>query len=244
MNLLRYATLISVAFVLISVAQHAFAYERVVFNADTTYATSTFGDTKWIASGDTTVIGGYHIDCKAMGIAEIASTTLSLYTDTSTAAFRLVDLQSGRRSVESYTITNTASPYSFTFSPTIWCKDSTVEFVRSEYATRVVRWSHKGGTGIGADPIPHAWCIGMGSSCSFGGLEGFDPAIIAYGTYATATESGGSSTTTYEFYTATTSPAESIDELTTVILTFALMIVLFLSAYASYNMTYGRSRPT
>jgi len=221
----------------------AMAYERVVFNAGTGYSTTTFGASTWMKSGATTLNGYYYIDCKALGIAEIASTTVSLYVDSSTrSGFNIFDFQSGKLSNEAYTITNTATDFSYTFTPPIWCKDSFVLLGGEEYATRPVLWSTKGASNV--DQVPHAWCWGTGSSCSMSELRGEDIAIIAEGTWATSSEPSGGGTTTYSFYTATTSPAESINELTTVILTFALVMTLALSAVLSYHFTYGRRSST
>jgi len=221
----------------------ASAYERVLFNAGVGYATSSFGDSNWMVSGATTLNGMYFIDCRALGIAEIASTTVSLYTDSSTrSSFNLFDSQSGRLSDNAYTITNTATAYSYTFTPPLWCEGGSVLLGGEQYATRPVRWSFKGDASV--DQVPHAWCQGAGSSCSLSEKLGQDIAIIAEGSFSTSTGGGGNSTTTYNFYTATSSPTEAIEQMTTVHLAFALLIVLFLTAIITYTFTYGRSRPT
>jgi len=226
----------------------ATAYERVLWNNSVGYSTSTFGNNEKLVSGSNAIYGIYVIDCAGAGIAEIASTTVSLYTDSSTRnAFRIRDLQSGRRSDQGYTITNTATPYSYTFTPPLWCSGKSVLLAGDSYATRLVNWSVKGANADPTEPddVPHAWCMGSDTGCVMGGNVGKDIAIIAIGSFATATPTtSGGSTTTYNFYTATTSPTEAIEQLTTVHLAFALIIVLFLTAIITYTFTYGRSRPT
>jgi len=218
------------------------AYERVLFNQSDGYATSSAGSVEKMTSGATTINGMYYIDCKALGIAEIASTTVSLYVDASTrSGFNLFEMTNSRLSNESYTIGIVTTNYSYTFTPPLWCKDSFLLLGAEQYATRPVNWSYKGQATV--DNVPHAWCWGVGNGCTLSEKLGADIAIIAEGTWATATPStGGSGTTTYNFYTSSTSPTEAIEQLTSVHLAFALLIVLFFTAIITYTFTYGRSR--
>jgi len=184
----------------------AFGYERVLFNAGTGYATSTAGTVEKMTSGNTNVNGIYFIDCEKLGIAEIASTTVSLYVDTSTrTGFNIMDGASGRLSDNSYTIDATARDYSFTFTPPLWCKDSRLLLMGEAYVTRAVNWSVKGATGASSvDAIPYAYCVGNSTGCTTSTINGQDIAIIAEGSFATSS-SGSSdvSTTTYNFYFST-----------------------------------------
>jgi len=183
-------------------AEQAFAYDRVLFNAGTGYATSSAGTVEKMTSGNTNVNGIYVIDCEKLGIAEIASTTVSLYVDTSTrTGFNIMDGASGRLSDNSYTIDATARDYSFTFTPPLWCKDSRLLLMGEAYVTRAVNWSVKGATGASsADAIPYAYCVGNGTGCTTSTINGQDIAIIAEGTWATSTPSTGGGTTTNNYY--------------------------------------------
>jgi len=187
---LVYVFFIGIVFFILAFADKAFAYERVLFNEGPGYATSTLGASAWMKSGATTLNGFYFIDCDALNIAEIASTTVSLYVDTSTrTGFNIQDLASGRLSDNSYTITTTATDFSYTFTPPLWCDGSFVLLGGEEYATRPVNWSVKGATNV--DHVPHAWCSGTGSACSTAERRGQDIAIIAVGSFSTSTGGGG-----------------------------------------------------
>jgi len=229
----------------------ASAYERVVFNEGVGYATSTFGASEKMIAGAGAVWGTYAIDCVRGNIAEIASTTVSLYTDSSTrSGFYLRELSSGRRSDQGYTISNTAKDYSFTFTPPIWCSGSTAVLAGDSYSTRLVNFSVKGGVSdpTGVDDVPFARCIGSDTGCNMGNVRGADIAIIAMGTFATSAPSSVS-TTTYNFYFSTstltaTDTSISLDETNTILLTFFLLSTLAVFGVISYNYTYGRSRRT
>jgi hypothetical protein len=178
--------------------KEAFAYERVLFNEGVGYATSSAGTVEKMTSGNTTINGVYQIDCAKKGISEIASTTVSLYVDTSTrTGFNIMDGATGRKSDNSYT---TAKDYSFTFTPPIWCEGSKVLLMGEPYVTRPVNWSIKGPTGNDStvDAIPYAYCLGNDTGCTLSTVSGMDIAIIAVGSFSTSTGGGGSSGTTTE----------------------------------------------
>jgi len=200
-------------------ATRAFAYERVIFNEGAGYSTTTFGASTKMVAGAGAVWGTYVIDCVRGNIAEIASTTVSLYTDSSTrSSFYLRDLASGRRSDQGYTISNTAKDYSYTFTPPLWCAGSSLVLAGDSFSTRLVNFSVKGGVSdpTAVDDVPFARCVGSDTACNMGDVRGADIAIIAMGTFAT-TAPTAVSTTTYNFYfststlTATSSSSSSSD---------------------------------
>jgi len=206
---------------LASLPTSSFAYDRVLFNAGTGYATSTFGDTQWMnSSNSSNGQGAYKIDCARLGIAEVASTTVSLYTDTGTAVFKLYELISGRVSAESYTVTNTATPYSFTFSPPLWCSGGELILAREKYVTRGVRWSYKGDPAV--EQVVGAYAFALnGNGVNLEDKVGRDIAIIAMGTWATSSApSGGSGTTTYV--------SVDTDNLNSILVSFGALFFLIL----------------
>jgi len=185
----------------------AYAYERVLFNQGIGYATSSAGNVNKMTSGATTLNGLYEINCEALGISEIASTTVSLYVDISTrSAFNLMNWETGQLSDNSYTITTTAAPFSYTFTPPIWCDDTTVHLMGYSSISTAVNFGSKGADDV--DAVPHAWCYdSSGTGCSsMGNVRGMDIAIIAVGSYSTSSVGSGGgdvSTTTYNFYFST-----------------------------------------
>jgi len=228
-DFMLYSFFIGGIFLAVGFVQNVFAYERVLFNQGVGYATSSAGSVGKMISGATVANGWYEINCEALGISEIASTTVSLYVDASTrSAFNLMNWETGQLSDNSYTITTTATSYSYTFTPPIWCGEGSggrVLLGGEEYATRPVNWSYKGASNV--DQVPHAYCSGFGSGCTFSELRGADIAIIAEGSKATSTPTGGGvSTTTYNFYFST-STLETTTGSTTIFVPLALL-ALFL----------------
>jgi len=196
------------------------AYERVFWNEGTGYATSTGQNMVW----SNTNTGIYWIDCNALGISEVASTTVSLYTSSGTNNdFWLVDLQSGRKSDAKYNISSSLTDYSYTFTPPIWCKDSTLQLMGYSSISTAVNFGSKGADNV--DAVPHAWCYdSSGTGCnSMGNVWGMDIAIIGVGSYATSSESGGAGTTTNNYYlsvsTTTNATAEAISFWSAVVIT-------------------------
>jgi len=229
----------------------ALAYERVYLNASNpSNATTTTVDVntaKWASGGATF---GIHIDCKKLGIAEIASTTLWVHTNSGSVSMKLADAISLKDSVDTTVPSTTGSPVSFVFTTPIWCKDGTAVLYRLTYATTPVVVGFPAGAKSGAQLGGGAYAFNMGGSNAMAINNGSEdpisraPAMWIDGTYATSTGGGGNSTTTYNFYTATTSTAEAIEQMTTVHLSFALLIVLFFTTIITYTFSYGRSRPT
>jgi len=169
-------------------AEQAFAYERVLWNEGIGYSTTTGQNMVW----SNTNTGIYWIDCNALGISEIASTTVSLYTSSGTNNdFWLVDLQSGRKSDAKYNISTTPKDFSYTFTPPIWCDDTTVQLMGYSSITTAVNFGSKGADDV--DAVPHAWCYdSSGTGCnSMGAVRGMDIAIIAVGSFSTSTGGGG-----------------------------------------------------
>jgi len=152
----KYFALLGLVFVFGVSPLSATAYERVLFNEGVGYATSSAGSVGKMVSGATTLNGWYEINCEALGISEIASTTVSLYVDSSTrSAFNLMNLETGQLSDNSYTITTTATAFSYTFTPPMWCGEGSggkVLLGGEEYATRPVNWSYKGASNVAQLP--------------------------------------------------------------------------------------------
>lgn len=228
----------------------ASAYERVYLNPVTTgYGTTTStGSGYYTAFGNAASTQAVEIDCRKLGISEIASTTFKVWNGSGTYKIKLTDLVSGRLSQTlGENITTTAADRSFVFNPPIWCDGGHVVLARHGYVTSVVYFGMDPNTDSTASDVNAggAWTFSLsGQSSPLGALVNKTPMMWVEGSYSTSTGGGGNSTTTYNFYTATTSPTEAIEQLTTVHLAFALLIVLFLTAIITYTFTYGRSRPT
>jgi len=181
-------------FVLILVSvlgfKEAFAYERVLFNEGVGYATTTGQNMVWTKSAGN--VGVYVIDCDALGIAEIASTTVHLYAASSAnTQFYIYDLQSGQKSDNSFNQTSTGADRSFTFTPPVWCEGSKFLLTGWSTLTQQINFGSKGADNV--DQVPHAYCMSMtGVGCyAMGEVLGADIAIIAVGSYSTSSGGGG-----------------------------------------------------
>jgi len=191
------------------------------------------------------------IDCEAFGYGEISRVDVYYSTAASTqnwefylasdeADYYYSDYAHATRTSDGFSST-TVSKWSMSWTSPKYCSGRVLQYRFLETAGNVGR------VGAIADPQqtnnPNlSWCSGTSQVCG-GGARG-SIWIGLQGSYATSTGGGGNSTTTYNFYTATTSPTEAIEQLTTVHLAFALLIVLFLTAIITYTFTYGRSRPS
>jgi len=219
----------------------AFAYTRVLLNAsDPNNATSTQADGVWAQWGSTSQNFAIVIDCKYLGVSEIASTTLWLGSTTGSPVMALWEDVTNAKS-NSNTITTTYKAHSFVFTPPIWCEGTNAILHRGTYATAPV---------VIGFPLGPSRQEGKGLYIrSKGGTQrtklqtaskkDFRPAMWIDGSYSTST-GGGSAT----YNNSTTTVNVDFDETNTILLTFGLLATLAGSGIFAYNMVYGRRRTT
>lgn len=179
-------------------AEQAFAYERLIDTVDESSGVSS--SSTYFYSFTSAKSWHLYIDCEKAGISEIASTTIWAWNTTGSRTLRLIDANSKVKSVENYALSTTPKNYSYTFSPPIWCDDSTVALtnvVQSASAENRVGTMDSLNPTSGTDPV--GWWVEANQSDN-----GVYPkqmiAIIAEGSYSTATPSTGGGTTTNNYY--------------------------------------------
>jgi len=224
-----------------------FAYENVFTNFGT--ATTTNGSSYWLRFDNASTISGtIEIDCDRLGISEIASTTVHMWSASGAPMVQLADANSGAISSQNYSVTTTGKPISFAWSPAIWCQGKTVRLIRYNSATAHI---YAGLDGNVNDVISAGvWTSCIGACFSTTEYKSRIPAIVLYGSFATSTVSYGdtyNSTTTYAFNFSTstltaTSSSLDMDYTNTLLLTFGLLATLAGSGIFAYNMVYGRRR--
>jgi len=179
-----------------------------------------------------------YIDCLRLGWGQINSVYWWGNTTSNTSVIRV--RANGKAGVLDQAHNTTPTVGSTTWSGGVYCGDNEHRFVELRFmyvsGSGVTAILSDAVTGSATDIRPGIWTDGLVSVASSVGLK-YIPNLHIVGEYATSSGStGGNSTTTYNFYTATTSPAESIDKFATVFMVFALCVVIALGYALAYHI--------
>jgi len=168
-------------------ASSAFAYERIFINPGT--ATTTNGSTYWIQFGQgSTNVGGIYVDCEFLGVSEIASATMMMWSTSGNPNVKLLELMSGKQSSQ-VTLSTASNHASFVFSPPIWCDGRYAILMRNAGSVSNIFAGMSGNVNASHIPGVHAW--GYGPFFSNASYLSRAPAIIIEGTFSTSTGGGG-----------------------------------------------------
>jgi len=181
-------------------------------------------------------------DCVARGWGKVNSIHFGGFTTSATHG--VIVRANGQ--VPNYVANFTTTPdtnASSSWANGIYCGDNTKRLVTLDFiynngsgALRVYGDIRTGSSQ--AMDLNGVWSSYSGPAPAGSGVAGtFMPQLFIRGDLATSSGSGDS--TTYNFYTATTSPADSIDQQTTIQLVFFILLTIALSAILTYYAIYA-----
>lgn len=136
-----------------------------------------------------------------------------------------------------YVTTSTifAATGTYSFSPAIKCWSGNALYFRITQTTNKAVYF----LGSATNKYGGGDCLSLGKSSTSCNTSNYDMNFVM--TYSLYTPPAGTNSTTTEYVLATTTTT-AINELTSVFLTFLVIIVVYLTAFLFYNFVYGRSR--